>query len=237
MPHSSASSYRRDAAMRESQNLIGSELNNFRTQPCIHKALRRECPNGDDCPHSHCLSWCRRNPSEVHYRPGLCSFVIFRKDQSRTRVKNFCNRGRFCPHAHTKEEQMYHPMVYKTKLCRAYPDCFRVYCPFAHGIHELRRPDLCTPAAAAVADMMQTAFDSPYMHSPVSLPPWVQPPLDEPLSQPSYPSPMTQSIHSQNTKAGYSEGEYSDTSQCMEPLGNLVLGSDGHLYLRVIPTR
>lgn len=117
-------------SMAVSRCLTEEELFFFRTQPCVNKALKRECPNEDDCPHSHCVSWSRRNPAEITYRPGLCSFVIFQRDQNQTRVKNFCNRGRYCPHAHTKEEQMYHPMVYKTKLCRGYPQCSRVYCPF-----------------------------------------------------------------------------------------------------------
>lgn len=116
--------------MEKSRCLNEQEILLFRTQPCVHKALKRECVNGDDCSHSHCVSWCRRSPSEYSYSPNLCPFVIFRQEQNRTRVKNFCNLGRSCPYSHTKEEQMYHPVVYKTKICRAWPNCKRVYCPF-----------------------------------------------------------------------------------------------------------
>jgi len=43
--------------------------------------------------------------------------------------------------AHTKEEQMYHPLVYKTQLCRDWPKCNKHFCPFSHGLSELRNPD------------------------------------------------------------------------------------------------
>jgi len=57
------------------------------------------------------------------------------------RVTNHCHRGRMCMFAHTKEEQMYHPLVYKTQLCRDWPKCNKHFCPFSHGLSELRNPD------------------------------------------------------------------------------------------------
>ena len=61
------------------------------------------------------------------------------------RVKSWCKRGRSCLFSHTKEEQMYHPEVYKTLLCKNYPDCDKIFCPFAHGIKDLRYPELQHP--------------------------------------------------------------------------------------------
>lgn len=119
-----------DKSVTSHRCLTEEELSVFRTQPCVHRALKRTCPSGDDCVNSHCLSWCRRDPYNIPYRARLCPFVIFRREQRQTRVKNFCNRRRWCPYAHTKEEQMYHPSIYKTKLCRIHPHCSRACCPF-----------------------------------------------------------------------------------------------------------
>lgn len=66
---------------------------------------------------------------------------------------NNCSNKRRCIYAHTKEEQLYHPIAYKTRMCAAYPRCYRSLCPFAHGDAELRNKDViseceskCTPA-------------------------------------------------------------------------------------------
>eukprot|EP00923_Selenidium_pygospionis_P009557 GHVN01016371.1.p1 GENE.GHVN01016371.1~~GHVN01016371.1.p1 ORF type:complete len:241 (+),score=8.07 GHVN01016371.1:3-725(+) len=55
------------------------------------------------------------------------------------RVRNRCSNGRNCKFSHTKEEQMYHPFVYKTQLCRDHPNCQKAYCPFAHDLDDMRR--------------------------------------------------------------------------------------------------
>lgn len=51
-----------------------------------------------------------------------------------------CNRGRHCTFAHSKEEELYHPLTYKTRLCSVFPLCGRHYCPFAHFPEEVRDP-------------------------------------------------------------------------------------------------
>eukprot|EP00916_Digyalum_oweni_P005744 GHVL01009954.1.p1 GENE.GHVL01009954.1~~GHVL01009954.1.p1 ORF type:complete len:152 (-),score=9.67 GHVL01009954.1:212-667(-) len=46
-----------------------------------------------------------------------------------------------CPFAHSCEEIMFHPCIYKTKLCFEYEKkgaCKRYYCCLAHGQEELR---------------------------------------------------------------------------------------------------
>lgn len=57
------------------------------------------------------------------------------------KVTNQCKTGRRCEFAHTKEEQMYHPVIYKTKICREWPNCTKYFCPFAHGVDDIRKPD------------------------------------------------------------------------------------------------
>ncbi|OII73409.1 RNA binding domain-containing protein [Cryptosporidium ubiquitum] len=124
-----------------SQNMSMTELSRFRTRICERKALHGVCELDERCPFSHCLSWHRRNPYEYAYRPNLCPNVVFQNENKKMRVKNYCQRGRMCMFSHTKEEQMYHVLVYKTQLCREYPLCTKHYCPFAHGLDELRNPE------------------------------------------------------------------------------------------------
>jgi len=70
-----------------------------------------------------------------------------------------------CRFAHNDMEVMYHPHIYKTKLCQnlAKPGgCPKKnYCSFAHGRHELRQPKF-GPGATAVASLpgLQAPFNS-----------------------------------------------------------------------------
>lgn len=123
------------------------ELSYFRTELCKLKANGGYCYEGERCSLSHCLSWHRRNPFTVSYRSLLCPNTRFWTNESqKMKVKTWCRRGRKCLFSHTKEEQMYHPMIYKTQICRDYPKCQKPYCPFAHGLAELREPELSTIA-------------------------------------------------------------------------------------------
>lgn len=119
------------------------ELGRFRTQICPDKA-DGECPLEESCSFSHCLSFHRRPPYQTGYSHTLCPNVIFSvgKKDRRMKVKSFCKRGRQCLFSHTKEEQMYHPVIYKTMSCRDWPECAKFFCPFAHGPGELRDPAL-----------------------------------------------------------------------------------------------
>eukprot|EP01053_Blabericola_migrator_P005177 Blabericola_migrator_1__5176@NODE_266_length_10604_cov_114_195881_g222_i0_p6_GENE_NODE_266_length_10604_cov_114_195881_g222_i0NODE_266_length_10604_cov_114_195881_g222_i0_p6_ORF_typecomplete_len350_score40_98zfCCCH/PF00642_24/0_013zfCCCH/PF00642_24/1_1zfCCCH/PF00642_24/41zfCCCH_2/PF14608_6/13zfCCCH_2/PF14608_6/4_1zfCCCH_2/PF14608_6/0_14zfCCCH_3/PF15663_5/2_1zfCCCH_3/PF15663_5/0_063_NODE_266_length_10604_cov_114_195881_g222_i087089757 len=117
------------------------QLSLFRTELCRLKAGTSYCSLGERCQYSHCLSWHRRNPFLFPYRPLLCPNTRFWTESKRMKVKTWCRRGRHCMFAHTKEEQMYHPLVYKTQVCRDWPGCNKPFCPFAHGLCELRDPD------------------------------------------------------------------------------------------------
>lgn len=121
-----------------SQNMNDEELARFRTQICPKKATDDTCLLEERCPFSHCLSWHRRTPQLSGYRPTLCPNVIFSIGNDRKmRVKNFCRRGRQCLYSHTKEEQMYHPLVYKTQLCRDWPGCSKHFCPFSEPFESI----------------------------------------------------------------------------------------------------
>lgn len=121
------------------------ELSQFRTEICSFKAAGGAgCALRENCVDSHCLSWHRRNPFQVFYRPMLCPNTKFwTTEEKRMKVKTWCKRGRHCLFSHTKEEQMYHPLIYKTQICRDYPNhCSKPYCPFAHGLAQLKNPDV-----------------------------------------------------------------------------------------------
>lgn len=61
-----------------------------------------------------------------------------------------CTQRNECRHAHTKEEVLFHPSVFKTLPCEDHERdtgfCHRFYCPFAHGAEELQRPKNSSPS-------------------------------------------------------------------------------------------
>jgi len=96
--------------------------------------------DSDSCPNSHCLTWQRRSPFDTPYSAKLCPEIQFVKKGNKMSLMRRCNRGRQCLYAHSKEEELYHPLMYKTKMCSAHPACSRCHCPFAHSPQELRKP-------------------------------------------------------------------------------------------------
>jgi hypothetical protein len=118
-----------------------NKLNVFRTTRCQRLAVEGKCQWGSKCQFSHCLDWPRRQPKKYRYSPELCP-SIGQAEQ--------CVKGVNCPFAHSMEEVLFHPELFKTILCaeqgraRRNKDvgkpnrCHRYYCPFAHGKKELR---------------------------------------------------------------------------------------------------
>eukprot|EP01067_Filipodium_phascolosomae_P008118 Filipodium_phascolosomae@DN6820_c0_g1_i1.p1 len=130
--------------------LVGDDLARFRSTVCDRFVRFGVCKFKEKCQYSHCISWRRRNPLRFPYKPQLCPNVKFSKtNEGKTRVSNACPVGRRCRFSHSKEEQMFHPQIYKTVLCQDFPKCMRYYCPFAHGEEELRNPQADDPVVAA----------------------------------------------------------------------------------------
>lgn len=117
-------------------------LYKFRTKICERYVKQGKCEFADKCQYSHDLRWTRRPPWKYTYSPELCRDLVFVTDgRGRTIAKSNCKQKRNCRFAHTKEEQMYHPKVYKTAICHQFKEngwCDRYYCPFAHSEAELR---------------------------------------------------------------------------------------------------
>ncbi|CAE8699429.1 unnamed protein product, partial [Polarella glacialis] len=109
------------------QILACQDLFQFRTKPCERLLTSGNCTFGDRCQYSHNLAWPRRQENWCSlYAPRLCP------------VRDNCPLGRSCGLAHTEEEVLYHLEVYKTTLCQGQFLCHGFFCPFAHGLSELR---------------------------------------------------------------------------------------------------
>lgn len=131
-------------------NLGEHDLALFRTRVC-ERHRQGNCFIADKCPNSHCQTWQRRNPKEYTYSPKLCPEIEFIKRGSKMTLVRRCGRGRGCMFAHSKEEELYHPNMYKTKFCNSHPWCTRYFCPFAHSPEELRKKRSPSREPAAVS--------------------------------------------------------------------------------------
>lgn len=136
-------------------------LNIFRSKPCQRLARDGVCQWKSRCQFSHCTEWPRRPPQKHRYSPEICPHIqvsAINKDGT-VQIQNKCTMGLACPCAHSMEEVLYHPQIFKTILCEEHlrkddsqrkqrgkkSKCHRYYCPFAHGNDELRTTSL-TPA-------------------------------------------------------------------------------------------
>lgn len=124
--------------MDEHVCLNGHELFEFRTRQCPLYA-KGVCSNSSRCNMSHSETWPRRNPLQFAYDYKLCPNIQFFRTDNKMQLHGKCNYGRRCKFSHSKEEQLYHPDLYKTRMCLNFPNCKGYYCPFAHSQSELRQ--------------------------------------------------------------------------------------------------
>jgi hypothetical protein len=84
------------------------------------------------------MLWRRRSPSKHNYEPILCEHVIIWTSSvtGKRQVSINCHTGKTCRFAHSREEVLFHPSVYKTFMCET-PACPRFYGAFAHHLSEL----------------------------------------------------------------------------------------------------
>lgn len=132
-------------------------LNIFRTKPCQRLAKDGLCGWRSQCQFSHCLDWPRRHPRRHNYTPDVCPHLHTVINDGTMYFENRCTEGLRCPRAHSKEEVLFHPHIFKTVLCEEHGNatrssrhsrsgkrtkCHRYYCPFAHGNEELQQSPL-----------------------------------------------------------------------------------------------
>jgi len=116
--------------------LTSLELSVFRTTRCPFKNACDNNKTPTRCWATHASDgsnrWLRRNPWLFPYKHLICPVVRKEKDCNDGKPKwHACPKGRNCNLAHSIEEQMYHPFVYKTTNC-VHKNCDKPYCPFIH---------------------------------------------------------------------------------------------------------
>lgn len=131
-------------------------LNIFRTRPCTRFQRFGHCEWKSQCQFSHCLDWPRRSSARQSYSAELCKTISMSNGDNENRKTGRCSKEGSCSFAHSKEEVLYHPHLFKTILCEEFEStsdkgsgvkgkqvrCHRYYCPFAHGPEELRKSPL-----------------------------------------------------------------------------------------------
>mmetsp|Transcript_55308 Transcript_55308/g.131937 ORF Transcript_55308/g.131937 Transcript_55308/m.131937 type:complete len:540 (-) Transcript_55308:105-1724(-) len=151
-------------------------LNIFRSKPCQRLSRDGTCEWRSQCQYSHCLEWPRRPPHKHPYQPDICPHM--QKKSSKDwggSSKAVCPEGAKCSKAHSKDEVLYHPLIFKTTLCEEYhgqsnpqrgakiaarAKCHRFYCPFAHGDQELRQSPLSREERQAFIQSAKDNFPS-----------------------------------------------------------------------------
>jgi len=109
----------------------------FRTNLCNEK---RRCSNPSGCFDAHSNIMKRRVPKQMKSN-GLFNYIP-ESCPEWEKSKN-CFRGKSCPRAHGWLEIIFHPLLYKTKLCTAprrngVCSAYGVYCAKAHTRCEIR---------------------------------------------------------------------------------------------------
>jgi hypothetical protein len=133
-------------------------LNIFRTKPCQRLERDGVCGWRAQCQFSHCPEWPRRQPRRFNYSPEVCPHISITVENGTEKIVNNCSAGQKCQYAHSKEEVLFHPSMFKTVICEEYAansgsnarqtrnakknKCHRYYCPYAHGQEELRKSNL-----------------------------------------------------------------------------------------------
>lgn len=110
----------------------------FRTNLCSEK---RRCTNPSGCFDAHSNIMKRRVPTQMKSNGGLFNYIPEACPEWRKSKK--CFMGKSCPRSHGWLEIIFHPLLYKTKLCKAprrngVCGAYGVYCAKAHTRCEIR---------------------------------------------------------------------------------------------------
>jgi len=110
----------------------------FRTNLCSEK---RRCSNPSDCFDAHSNIMKRRVPKMMKSNGGLFNYIPEPCPEWQKSRK--CKMGKSCPRSHGWLETIFHPLLYKTKLCTAprqngVCSAKGIYCAKAHRRCEIR---------------------------------------------------------------------------------------------------
>lgn len=164
----------------------------FRSKPCQRLLRSGICEWHSQCQFSHDPEWPRRPPNKHNYSPVICPNLrpVVINDTGEVKLENHCPAGLACAFAHTKDEVLYHPSLFKTTMCEEHrllmtdvrgarrsknrPRCHRYYCPFAHGKQELRSspmaPEQREAAISAIASFVPAVCCSVCTHNQLGPP-------------------------------------------------------------------
>ncbi|GBE59833.1 amine-terminal region of A TM vesicle-mediated sorter [Babesia ovata] len=145
--------------------------------------VKGACSDSIRCSMSHSETWPRRNPALFKYDYKLCPNIQFLRTDNKMQLHGKCHYGRRCKFSHSKEEQLYHPDLYKTRMCLNYPNCKGYFCPFAHSKAEMR--DRKDGSGNASKDKTPKAAEPEDQNVPAAV--QAQPPLEETQYAPAEP--------------------------------------------------
>jgi len=127
-------------AINETQIQVRDDLimYKFRTKLCNRK---RRCKNPSNCFDAHSSSMKRRVPRQVKSNGGLFNYIP--EPCQEWEMSKKCRLGINCPRSHGWLEIIFHPLLYKTKLCKSLRKqgvCseYGIYCAKAHTRAEIR---------------------------------------------------------------------------------------------------
>jgi len=108
---------------------------------CTRRCTWKECPKDASCFDAHSKVMCRRVPKQIWSLGGLFNYIPEHCPQYKWKKK--CNFGDNCFRAHGWLEVIFHPLLYKTKLCKSTHEngacrLYGIYCAKAHKRSEMR---------------------------------------------------------------------------------------------------
>jgi len=108
---------------------------------CTRRCTWKECPKDATCFDAHSKVMCRRVPKQIWSIGGLFNYIPEHCPQYKWKKK--CCSGDNCFRAHGWLEVIFHPLLYKTKLCKSSHEngvcrLYGIYCAKAHKRSEMR---------------------------------------------------------------------------------------------------
>jgi len=121
----------------ETSNLDDKYMYEFCTKRCSWK----DCPKDVTCYDAHSKAMSRRVPKQLKSLGGLFNYIPEHCPQYKWKKR--CSAGESCFRAHGWLEVIFHPLLYKTKLCKSTHEngacrLYGIYCAKAHKRSEMR---------------------------------------------------------------------------------------------------
>jgi len=108
---------------------------------CTKRCTWKECPKDVTCFDAHSKAMSRRVPRQLKSLGGLFNYIPEHCPQYKWKKR--CKLGEGCFRAHGWLEVIFHPLLYKTKLCKSTHEngvcrLYGIYCAKAHKRSEMR---------------------------------------------------------------------------------------------------